>query len=198
VVCRASRAAYANIPRFRVRNIGSVRESRAGDQLHLCPPGAGKHGRLILCKYILRPPLANDRLRILDNENVRLELKKPWSDGTACVDLAPLAFIARLAALVPPPQRHTVRYFGVLSSHATSRSDVVPSPAAPADDKGKPKNTSKCISWSELLRRTFGIEILCTKCKSQLRLIAEARGRAFLCVLLGKFHKSCPALPRRH
>ncbi len=60
------------------------------------------------------------------------------------------------------------------SSHATSRSDVVPPPAAPApaDDKGKPKNTSKYISWSELLRRTFGIEVVCTKCKSQLHTIA--------------------------
>ena len=25
--------------------------------------------------------LANDRLKILDDENVRLEFKKPWSDG---------------------------------------------------------------------------------------------------------------------
>ena len=102
-------------------------------------------------------------------------LKKPWSDGTACVDLAPLALIARLAALVPPPRKHVVRYFGVLSSHATSRSDVVPEPTEPAPaptEQDKPKNTSRYISWSELLRRTFGIEILCTKCKSQLRLIA--------------------------
>jgi hypothetical protein len=134
-----------------------------------------KQGRLTLCKYILRPPLANDRLKILDDETVRIDFKKPWSDGTACVDLAPLALIARLAALVPPPKRHTVRYFGVLSSHATSRSDVVPEPTEPAPaptEQDKPKNTSRYISWSELLRRTFGIEILCTKCKSQLRLIA--------------------------
>jgi hypothetical protein len=34
-----------------------------------------------LCKYILRPPLANDRLKILDDGVVRLEFKKPWSDG---------------------------------------------------------------------------------------------------------------------
>jgi len=33
-------------------------------------------GRLTLCKYILRPPLANDRLKILDDDNVRLEFKK--------------------------------------------------------------------------------------------------------------------------
>ena len=35
-----------------------------------------------LCKYILRPPFANDRLKILDDGNVRLEFKRPWSDGT--------------------------------------------------------------------------------------------------------------------
>jgi hypothetical protein len=40
-----------------------------------------KHGRVTLCKYILRPPLANDRLKILDDGNVKLEFKKPWSDG---------------------------------------------------------------------------------------------------------------------
>ena len=86
-----------------------------------------------------------------------------------------LALIARLAALVPPPKRHLVRYFGVLSSHAASRSQVVPAAATPpaahaAQDK--PKNTSKYISWSELLRRTFGIEIVCAKCRVPLRLIA--------------------------
>ncbi|MBN2575695.1 MAG: transposase [Deltaproteobacteria bacterium] len=40
-------------------------------------------GRLALCKYILRPPLANDRLKILDDQVVRLDFKKPWSDDYA-------------------------------------------------------------------------------------------------------------------
>ena len=41
-----------------------------------------KQGRLTLCKYILRPPIANDRLKIVDDSHVRLDFKKPWSDGT--------------------------------------------------------------------------------------------------------------------
>ena len=135
-----------------------------------------KQGRVTLCKYILRPPLANDRLKILDEGNVRLDFKKPWSDGTTSVDLEPLALIARLAALVPPPKRHLVRYFGVLSSHAASRSDVVPTPAEPTPatpiEQDKPKNTSRYIRWSELLRKTFGFEIVCSKCQAPLRLIA--------------------------
>jgi hypothetical protein len=63
-----------------------------------------------LCKYILRPPLASDRVKILDDNLVRLELKKPWSDGTSAVDLPPLALIARLAAIVPPPPRFTSQH----------------------------------------------------------------------------------------
>jgi hypothetical protein len=132
-----------------------------------------KQGRLTLCRYILRPPLANDRLKILDDGDVRLDFKKPWSDGTASVELAPLALIARLAALVPPPRRHTVRYFGVLASHSASRSQVVPTPvAAPLPEQDKPKKTSKYVRWSELLRRVFGIETVCQKCQTPLRLIA--------------------------
>ena len=40
-----------------------------------------------MCKYILRPPLANDRLKILDDGDVRLELKKPWFDGTTSIEM---------------------------------------------------------------------------------------------------------------
>jgi len=65
-----------------------------------------KHGRERLCRYILRPPPANDRLSLLDDGNARLELKRPWSDGTSSVDLEPLAFLARLEMqLFPAPHR---------------------------------------------------------------------------------------------
>ena len=66
-------------------------------------------------------------------------------------------------------------YLGVLSSHAASRSEVVPSPAEPTPatpvEQDKPKNTSRYIRWSELLRRTFGF-IVCSKCQAPLRMIA--------------------------
>ena len=84
-----------------------------------------------------------------------------------------LSLLARLAASVPPPRRHTVRYFGVLASHNASRSQVVPTPvAAPLSEQIKPKNMPKYIRWSELLRRVFGIETVCQKCQAPLRLIA--------------------------
>jgi hypothetical protein len=179
-----------------------------------------QQGRLALCRYVLRPPLANDRLKILDDNHVRIQLKKPWSDGegrgaaawgrgragrpksrrgTSSVDLEALAFIARLAALVPSPRRHLTRYFGVLSSHASSGSEVVPAPAAPAlsDDKGMPASKSKYIPWAELLRKTFGFEIVCQKCQSPLRLIALIKNEDIAKKILVAMH--LPAeVPRLH
>jgi hypothetical protein len=139
------------------------------------PVANDKKGRETLCKYILRPPLANDRLHILPNQHVRLEFKRPWPDDTSSIDLEPLALIARLAALVPPPRRHVVRYSGVLSSHSRLRSQIVPAPRrlAPEKEEDKPSRPlSHYISWHELLKRTFQIDITCPRCQSPLRLIA--------------------------
>jgi len=171
---------------------GTLCAQTQGFNLHAATRVAANdtQGRLALCKYILRPPLANDRLKILDDGNVRIQLKKPWSDGTSSVDLEPLAFIARLAALVPAPKRHLTRYFGVLSSHAASRKEVVPALDEPAstDDKGKPAGKSRYIPWAELLRKTFGFEIVCQKCQSPLRLIALIKSEDIAKKILTAMH----------
>src|SRR5690606_37503879 len=39
-------------------------------------------GREALCKYILRPPIAQQNIRLVSDDLVRLELKRPFSDGT--------------------------------------------------------------------------------------------------------------------
>jgi hypothetical protein len=158
---------------------GNLCGQHAGFNLHAATKVAAndKQGRLALCKYTLRPPLANDRLKILDDNVVRLEFKKPWSDGTSSVEMSPLALIARLAALVPPPKRHLTGYFGLLSSHSSFRRQCVPAPvpeSTPQQEDKSPRTLplSHYISWSQLLRRTFSIDITCPRCQSPLRLIA--------------------------
>ena len=81
-----------------------------------------------LCRYVCRPPIAQDRLEEQPSGKLRYTLKKPWKDGTVALVLEPLDLIARVCALVPPPRLHMVRYHGVLSSHAKVRSEVVPHP----------------------------------------------------------------------
>jgi hypothetical protein len=136
----------------------------------------------------IRIVLAPDgRLHILPEGAVRLDFKKPWSDGTSSVDLAPLALIARLAALVPPPRRHLTRYCCVLSSHASLRSQVVPQTEAeaPATEKPeKPARTSKYIPWAELLHRTFGFEIGTDRRETR---VSDPAGRGLVCVQVPGF-----------
>ena len=90
---------------------------------------------------------------------VRIALKKAWSDGTTAVEMAPLSLLCRLAASVPPPRFHTVRYAGVIASASKLRSRVVPKPKAVAaandvDVASIPSRGCRYIPWAELMMRT--------------------------------------------
>ena len=82
-----------------------------------------------LCRYVGRPPVASERLSSLQDGRLLYELRHRWRDGTTHVAFEPLELIDRLAALVPPPRFHTVRYHGVLASRSKYRAAVVPNEA---------------------------------------------------------------------
>jgi len=66
-----------------------------------------------LCRYLCRPPIAQERLDEMANGKLRYSLKKPWRDGTVALVLEPLDLLARVCALIPPPRFHMVRYHGL-------------------------------------------------------------------------------------
>jgi hypothetical protein len=68
-----------------------------------------------LCRYITRPALANERVQTNAAGQVVLKLKTPWRDGTTHLVMSPLEFMQRLAALVPRPRLHLIRFHGVLA-----------------------------------------------------------------------------------
>jgi hypothetical protein len=160
----------------------SVRE--AGFSLHAATRAgpADEQGRQALLKYILRPPLANERLLPGPDGLVRIALKKPFSDGTVAVDLDPLSLLCRLVALVPAPRFHTVRYFGVLAAAAKWRPLIVPKPGpsqatedgtAPCDPTPCSATGSRYRPWAELVRRTFAVDVeTCPRCGGRMRLLA--------------------------
>ena len=57
-----------------------------------------------------------------------LRLKSAWRDGTTHIKMSPLEFMQRLAALVPRPRLHLIRFHGVLAPHARLRAAIVPGP----------------------------------------------------------------------
>ena len=78
---------------------GTLCSQAHGFNLHAATRVAAndKPGREALCRYILRPPLANDRLHILPDGNLRLDrhcdgnpgrVPKPSRDGTRRAKLA--------------------------------------------------------------------------------------------------------------
>ena len=78
-----------------------------------------------ICRYLGRPPIAQERLERLSDGRLRFTMKKPWRDGTTALLFEPLDLIARLCAMVPPPWFHMIRFHGLLAPHAKLRAEVV-------------------------------------------------------------------------
>ncbi len=79
--------------------------------------GAGQRKTLErLYRYITRPTLANDRVQCNAAGQVELKLKTPWRDGTTHQVMSPVEFMQRLAALVPRPRLHLIRFGGRITS----------------------------------------------------------------------------------
>jgi hypothetical protein len=137
-----------------------------------------------LCRYITRPALANDRVKINAKGQVELKLKTPWRDGTTHHVMSPLEFMQRLAALVPRPRLHLIRFHGVLAPNAKWRSQVV----SQAQDNAKPLSATPTgtdcqeppehgrpmrLGWAKLLKRVFNLDLTqCPHCGGQLRIVA--------------------------
>jgi len=134
-----------------------------------------------LCRYITRPALANERVQTNAAGQVVLKLKTPWRNGTTHLVMSPLEFMQRLAALVPRPRLHLIRFHGVLAPNAKLRAQVVPQePEPPAQAAPPVECEAPCahhrpvrLSWAKLLKRVFEIDMAhCPNCGGELKIIA--------------------------
>jgi hypothetical protein len=72
------------------------------------------------------PTIAEQRMLLTPNGNVRYQPKTPYRDGTTHVIFEPFDFIARLAALVPKLRVNLTRFHGVFVPNSKHRA-MVPS-----------------------------------------------------------------------
>ena len=161
-----------------------------------------------LCRYIARPPLAQDRLSRLPDGRLRYTMKKPWSDGTTAVLFEPLDFIARLVALIPPPRFHMLRFVGVLAPHCLVRNKVVPKPISstpqppvqlslfgpakvPLAVLNKPLDEPVTVGrrrWACLLRHVFAVDVtVCPHCQRAMKITDVATTVTSIDRLLGRY-----------
>jgi hypothetical protein len=135
-----------------------------------------------MCRYLLRPPVAEDRLEVRSSpqgaDSVVYKFKSPWSDGTKAILLTGVEFIEKIVSIIPPPRVHGTRFFGVLAPHSAQRKLVVPKPEplkAQAATHGavKPAPTRHPrLGWAQLLSRVFGVDATKCDCGGKLTVLA--------------------------
>ena len=81
-----------------------------------------------------------------------------WSDGTMGIKLFPLELLEKLAALVPPPRVHPVRYAGGLAAHRKWRGTLTPTSRQQGIETPG-RSVSSHWGWARLLKRVFSIDL---------------------------------------
>ncbi len=155
-----------------------------------------------LCRDITRPALGHKRLRRTPAGEVVLQLKTPYRDGTTHLVMTPLEFLQRLAALVPRPRLHLIR-FHVLAPNAALRSQIVPGEADQATDTTdgdgelSSATTRTRLRSAQLLKRVFAIDITtCPQCGGTLTILAAIEDPAVIVKILSHLGLSTRAPPR--
>jgi hypothetical protein len=165
----------------------AVKAGRAGEvrgfstHAGVCASGEEREKRRRIVRYCLRPPFAAKQVRATRDGRVALMLRHPRSNGATHAVFTELGFMRKLAAIVPPPVRHEVRYFGVLSSASRLRSEVVPAPRvelglgpSTTATTPEPSSAGRSRSWAKLLERVYGLDALaCPSCpEGRLKIVA--------------------------
>jgi len=110
-------------------------------------------------------------------------------------------FIAKLAALVPPPRAHLTRFHGVFAPNAKWRAQLTPSwrgkrPATDVEsteartDQRTPVEQRRAMTWAQRLKRVFNIDVsTCVYCGGTLRIVASIEEPTATRAILAHFEK---------
>jgi len=119
-----------------------------------------------LIRSTARGAVSLERLQEDANGALLSTCTHPWSDGTTGITLSPLELLEKLAALVPLPHVHLVRYGGCLAPHSHVRGSIIPTPRQQGLDGEEVPTGTPYWPWARLLGRVFGLEMrTCPLCR---------------------------------
>jgi hypothetical protein len=127
-----------------------------------------------LLRYTARGAVSLERLQHDVHGDLVSTFTHPWSDGTTGIKLSPLELLEKLAALVPLPRIHLVRYGGCLAPHSSVCRVITPTPRQHGIDEPEASTESLRWNWARLLKRVFALDMArCPWCpQGALRIIA--------------------------
>jgi len=127
-----------------------------------------------LLRSTARGAVSLERLEEGADGDLLYTFTRPWSDGTTGIQLSPLELLEKLAALVPLPRMHLVRYGGCLAPHSHLRAAIIPTPRQQGVEEPEGRTHSSNWTWARLLKRVFAIDMeRCPMCQQgRLRIIA--------------------------
>jgi hypothetical protein len=175
--------------------------------------GNDREGLAHLCGYGARPALSQRRLSLQEDGTLLLRFKRQLGDGRTGIALAPTELLRRLAALVPPPRAHLVRFHGVFAPASSWRAAVVAGAHEALAASGSPKGTSPeapvppaaasastpqaepaakahrrphaQIPWAKPLLRIFRDDVLACPCGGRRKVMAFIEERKTIEAILG-------------
>jgi len=115
-----------------------------------------------------------------------LGLPKPTHTGQTSIQIDPLEFIDKIAALIPPPHRHRHHYHGVFAPNAPLRRLVVasaiqtPKNLVPPELQQTANEVTKVsFTWAKLIARIYEVNpLLCTSCGKEMKIRAIVTDKA--------------------
>ena len=110
-----------------------------------------------LMRYTARGAVALERLAEDAHGDLVYTFSRPWSDGTTGITLSPVELLEKLAALVPLPRVHLVRYGGCLAPPSGLRGAITPTPRQQGVEGDDATTESPRWSWARLLKRVFAL-----------------------------------------
>jgi hypothetical protein len=151
--------------------------------------GHDRQGLERLCRYGARGPVAESRLRSLDDGRYEYSPKK----GTAFT-LTAEALVRRLVALLPPPKLHLTSFHGSYAPNSRLRPLVTQTlasppalphctptaPASPPTPAPRKRTRPPRLDWAQLHQRTFGTDVLRCPCggRRSIRAVHSTRQQA--------------------
>ena len=78
-------------------------------------------------------------MSLLPDGKVRLKLRKPFYTGQTDILFEPVKFLKRLAAAMPKPRQHMIRFHGIFAPNAKHRADL--------NSRCRPPSKNRCSDY---------------------------------------------------